>query len=143
MSYFFYNFPNISYEDGSRYKNIFKRFEISSLLPGYKDIYFTVKVDDNTSLEMLSMQFYETKQYFWVIALANQMTDCLYDFPLHDEEVRELAQKHYDDGLYPTGYSIDHIYQDLKDENDKKRIIKILKPEYINILVKKIGSLNA
>jgi hypothetical protein len=140
MALYFYNFPDITYEDGYKYKNIYRRYDINLLLEGYTDIYKTVKVDDNSSLESLSMQFYETKQYYWIIALANNMTDCLYDFPLKDEELRELAQKQFDAGLHATGYSVDQIYQDLRDDNDKKTTLKILKPQYVNILTKKMES---
>lgn len=143
MSLYFYNFPDVKYEDGSSYKNIYRRYDILKLLSGYNNIFLKVKVDDNSSLESLSLRYYETKQYFWVIALANEMTDMFYDFPLKDEELRELAQKQFDAGLKPTGYSVDQIYQDLKDENEKKSTINVLKPEYVGILIKKIGTSNA
>ena len=139
MSLYFYNIPNVTYEDGSTYKNLYLRYDINTLLDGYQNIYITVQASDISSLESLSMQFYETKQYFWIIALANNMTDCLYDFPLKNEEIRELAQKQFDAGIYPTGYSVDQIYQDLYDENEDKKIIKILRPEYVNILMQRIG----
>ena len=151
---YFENFPSIKFFDTtiknispktSFTRNIFK----SNMLANY-----TMK--ENETAESLAQDFYGDPELDWVIHLANKIVDPILDYPLKNRELEDYTASKYDteiyfthhwekDGLWydedPTdGTAVSYIeYESFL--NDKKRNIKILRPEFLSIVLSQFDDL--
>ncbi len=92
---------------------------------------------DNEKIEMVSYKVYATTDYWWIIALINNIQS-INDWLLSEEQLQELSLKlATDQNIYPaTTY-----YQILSDANEAKRNILILNPQYISDFTKQFQTL--
>jgi hypothetical protein len=112
-------------------------------------------MDDETP-ELISLKFYDTVAYGWVIMLLNQKYDLYDDYPKSDLVVVDYTTKKYGDinaihhYVDQNGMIVDEFtegkipvtnYEYEVEENEKKRQCKVLRPELISMFVKKYGDL--
>jgi hypothetical protein len=98
------------------------------------DLYDTYFINNNDRPDTISMKLYENVNFWWVNLLVNNIT--YYDMPLEESNLQDLAIY-----LYETEYkysSVDIYYNKLKEINDMKREIKVIKPKYLYIILRKI-----
>lgn len=109
-------------------KNLFEQFRI---LDTYKrDIasFNRYDVKDNEKLEDISQRFYETRDFWWIITVFNDIRNPFLDLPLSEDQLVELAgvltdqEKKYPKSVY---------YKLLFEANEKKRQILVPKKAYI------------
>lgn len=89
------------------------------------------------SLEEISLEVYNTTEHWWIIALINNITDVIFDIPIDDQIIRDIAA----DISTTEIEKIDNI-ELLLNENDDKAVIKILDPSKINEFLTKITKLS-
>ena len=97
----------------------------------YCDNYF---INNDDRFDKISNKIYETTTFWWLIPLINNIS--YYDMPLSEVKLKELALY-----LYENEYkysSEDIYYEKLKEVNDLKREIKVIKSEYLYIILRKI-----
>jgi len=148
MSYFS-KFQKISYNDTSM-TNLTQRVAIPEKIKNNKDLFFWYSVKDYDRPENVAFDYYGDSTYSWVILLMNDIVDPFYDWPLSPSEVVEYAKNRY--GQKESEYQGIHHWE-LGDEwydsdpgqgaisvsnldyenfdNEKRRLIKILYPQYI------------
>jgi len=127
--------------EGQEVTNIFKRF---TFIDDYKDnasaVYEYELVGGETP-DLVSYKVYGTPDYWWVILLFNDIFDPFNDWYKSHREVEILAQK-----LLPNWESDTVAYtlklEELHEANDLKRKIKILKPIYIDQLMREVRDFN-
>jgi hypothetical protein len=101
---------------------------------------------DGETPEIISHKFYKTPQYHWILMLLNEKFDPFNDFPQLDSIVREqtirqygslLGTHHY---INSDGETVDQFteprfvvtnYEHMAQLNEKKRQVKILRPELL------------
>lgn len=115
--------------------------------------YYDVK--DNETPEIIADKIYNDVNLHWVILLCNDIIDPVYDWVMSYEMLLAHAIKMYgEDNIYHT-----HHYEDenknwvnsdypncrhvtnieyLEQENEKKRSIKLLQPEYLSAFVDEV-----
>ena len=132
MKLFFDNLDDITYTINNKEYMIKDIFDINlqyDMIKKYQtdaEYYFTHRITDGEKWEMISYKYYGNVNLFWILVLLNGTEDVFYDFVLTISEIS-----------LSTNYisSTNQITQDLFDNtilaNDDKRIIKILKEEYI------------
>jgi len=132
MKLFFNNLNDLTYTINNKDYTIKDIFDINlqfDKIKKYQDstnYYFSHSVSDGEKWETISYKYYKSVNAFWILVLLNGDEDLFYDFVLSIPEI-SLA----------TNYilSNNQITQDLFDTtviaNDEKRVIKILKPQYI------------
>lgn len=132
----FFNFlPDISYGIYSS-KNLFYKYYFSEKIP--KEYLYSYILKDNESLETVSFDVYEDSVFWWLLALINDIRDIIFELPLSSIILQKIATEQsmvegeLDLELFSTNYDI------LEIENDLKRNIKILKPEYLNQILTSI-----
>ena len=162
MAYFNY-FPQIAYDvRGKKDKlrisvitNVLvrnrKKLEITNV--SLFEEYF---VRDGDRADTLAFQFYNDSTLHWIIMYANYITNPYYDWPLTYFDLQKFIAKKYDN---PNGvhhyedankYEVDAdapgatvitnlIYEE--ELNDEKRTINVIKPEYIQQIVKEFKQL--
>lgn len=113
---------------------------------------------DNEMPEIISHKFYKSTQYHWVIMLINEKFDPYNDFPKSDDILIKYAKDkfgninaihHYEDS---RGNIVDQFATDktpitnidyIRNENEKKRIVKILKRSMLDSFVDEYQTLVA
>lgn len=141
--------------------NILQRIKIRDLLKEQWLIYYEYDIRDDDTPEILASKLYGDSGYHWVILLANDMIDPYYDWPLGYNKFVETIRKKYTtpdgDGLVYAHQTIHHyedkygvvidethymklpeverrkvtVYEWEEAQNEKKRRIRLLDPEYI------------
>lgn len=142
-------------------KNIRFRKEVLSNITLYDEY----DIVDGETPEIIAEKIYGNPKYHWVIMLANDKYNYIEDFPLPQQQLSEhVTQKYGAGNEYKThyhvnaeGYIVDENNVDIKGQttitypvsnyeyeeqlNEKKRRIKIISPEIINIVIKNFTDL--
>ena len=138
--------PTISY-GGVDMVDITRRVAIHNDIKQYSTIFQEYVMQDGQNIEDIAYNFYGDAKYHFIILLMNDIIDPFYGVVLSSEEfdkhVRyiygsdKLTDVHHwevDDEIVPEdtqGAKMVSNYTYAFEENEKKRRIKILKPEYI------------
>jgi len=91
-------------------------------------------INDEERPDTISQKLYGSEDLWWVSLLINRIS--YYDFPLSETNLNTLSEY-----LYEQEYkfnSPDIYYNYLKEINDLKRNISVIKEEYLYILLRKI-----
>ena len=118
--------------------------------------------------EDVSYKFYGTVDYYWIVLLMNNIKDRFYDWPLSEMQFNEYVNGKYADPNAVHHYEIaqssgpttsldnSHLievnedetgassvtnYEYERREQDKKSLIKVLKPEYISEFIEEFKNL--
>ena len=131
------NYKVVEVEDFT-IENFTERKFISSTLRSKLDYYTYIEVEDNKKIEYISFDLYGTSQYWDVILVLNNMTDPL-DLPKNINFIIEKAKKitdsyvaYYkisDNSTYEERYQYE--YNLLEKDNEKNRMIMVVKPEQL------------
>jgi len=113
-------------------KNLFEQYKI---LDAYKrdfSTFTTYKIQPNELLENISFKFYDAIEYWWLIALFNNIRNPFFDMPLTEEQIIEYSKElETAEGKYPQNV----YYKLIEFENEKRREIHIPKKEAIADIV--------
>ena len=89
-------------------------------------------------MDVISYSIYGDASYYWTIILINNIQDTFFDLPLSQEELRlHVIKKMELDGI-PEDEISDRYYQyyiQAEEENNLKRNILVVRPEFINTFV--------
>ena len=126
--------PKINY-DSKNYtiRNLFLKFDFVEDIPD-KYLYNYI-LGDGENLETISFDIYRDPIYWWLLAIINDISDVVFDLPLTTDVLQRIAteQSTINDVLDLELFSIN--YDILEEENDLKRTIKVLKPQYLNEII--------
>lgn len=98
-------------------------------------------VPRDSRIDKVANNLYRNPNYWWVILLVNEINNP-FDWILSDQDILELADELYNNDVLDSngdgqGYYNLRTYQDLLyDYYNKKRQIKIIKPDYITNYIK-------
>jgi Base plate wedge protein 53 len=148
-------FDNITYEN-LEIKNLFEQIDIDvEYLIEKKSIEYYRIIDGQTP-DKIAQMFYNDKKLYWLPLKMNNMSDYFYDWPMSDKELKEFMDYYYEDQddkintltnqLLQTGDDFDlmkaniksELYAKFYTENDNKKTIKILKPEFLDSFLQKL-----
>lgn len=114
--------------------NIFEKIEL--IIDFKKDIlnFDPYTISENERIENVSYNKYSSVDYWWVIAIFNNIKNICTDWPLSNEQLIIIAEE-----LYNTEakYSKATYYDLLFERNEKKRNILLPKPLTINPITAK------
>ena len=168
---YFEQFPTIPYDATGTgkfkgVKNLLRRVGIRAKVKLNTLIYDTYDVKNGETPESIAHKLYDDAELHWVILLVNDITDRYHDWPmteaqflqyLNDKYSNPSATHHYeisqssgdtsikinigtDNTDYPTATAITN-YEHEQEEQDKKRKIRLLDPNYIEDFVEEFKSL--
>ena len=162
MAYFNY-FPEIAYDVRGKKDNVRIDFVTNILVRARKKLEITNAslfeqyfVRDGDRADTIAHKIYDDSTLHWLIMYANYMTNPYYDWPMTYFDLQKYIAKKYDN---PNGvhhyedankYEVDSnapgatpvtnsVYEEFL--NDSKRTIDIIKPEYIQQIVKEFKQL--
>ena len=123
--------PDIEYSNSQyKFKNVFyKYFLRTPIEEKYLQVY---RLSDNESLEDVSYNMYGDTSYFWTIMIVNNFVDPIFDIALSESAIQEMAKDLSKiDGVLDSALYFS-TYEELSEQNDAKRTIKVVKTEYLN-----------
>lgn len=148
--------------------NILRRVKVKQGLKEVGAFFDEYDVDSEMTPEIVSEQVYGNQKYYWIILLFNEVKDRYYDWPLTASQFETYVNDKYDDinGIHhyeitqesgPTT-SIDDShkiqvnstvsgatavtnYEYEERLQNKKRRIRLLKPEFLELFVEEFKTL--
>ena len=115
-------------------QNLFTKYEI---IVDYKlnlDFFLQYHIDNDEFIETVANKAYGMPEYWWIIALFNNITEPFKQWPLTQSQLITMATH-----LYQTygDYDYQTYINFITEENDKKRSITIPKNETVKQIVLK------
>ena len=113
-------------------KNLFYQYRVINNYLKNKTFFIKYQVKDYETIEYIAYKFYDDVEFWWVIAVFNDIKNPFNDWIMTNEQLQMIANwLTQEEGKYP--YEI--YYKLLFERNEEKRNIKILRPEELNNLV--------
>jgi len=139
------------------------RWKIVDEVKKNASVYSLWNIRDVDTLLNISKKLYKSEHYYWVIMMMNDMMDPFFDWPLNEGDLRKYIisvygveniysihhyESEYDANIYalPAGHEVsdDYAYNKLaisnydyeSDLNEAKRSIRLLQPEYLDMVKK-------
>ena len=148
--------------------NILKRVKVRDGIKNDVSLFDKYQVKFGESPEIVSYRLYDTVDYYWTILLMNNIRDRFYEWPLSEQQFEEYVNAKYTNPLGIHHYEVaqssgptssldnshlitvnsdasgasavsNRTYEDRINEN--KRLIKILKPIYLDEYVEEFKRL--
>lgn len=90
------------------------------------------EITDGERIESVALKMYGTIEYWWIIAIFNQMKNIFVEWPMTNDQLVTLSEKLVSEqGIYPY----QTYYKILFEKNEMKRKINLLKPGYVGNFV--------
>lgn len=136
-------------------RNIFLRVTIDQAIKDNLSIYDEYDILDGETPEIVADKFYNNSQYHWIVMHMNDVLDPRYDWPLStanlskycdSKYVNPQATHHYEnsEGYWVNSTAIGAVpvsnFQYEENLNELKRRIKVLKPQYIEAVIREFSS---
>jgi hypothetical protein len=147
--------PKLTY-NGVTISDITHRIDMLKSVRKYEALYYTVRISEDMTPELLAEQTYGNQDYWWIICTINKVIDPFYDWVKRETEVYA-----YTEMLYADKYDIHHWedteynqYETDSPENDrlavtnldwelykndKKRNVLLLKQQHIPKVVEEFA----
>lgn len=128
--------PKIEYNNTHEIRNLFHKYYLKTEIDD--KFLFSYRITQNESLESIAYDQYDDTSLWWILAIINDIRDPLFELPLSESVIQAAAkdQATIDDVLDVELYA--EIYDDLDAENNDKRVIKVVKPEFMNAVLAEI-----
>jgi hypothetical protein len=128
--------PKIEYNNTHEVRNIFYKYYLKTAID--EKFLFSYRVSQNESLESIAYDQYSDSSLWWIIAIINDIRDPLFELPLSESVIQNAARDQATiDGELDVELYVE-IYDDLDEENDNKRVIKVVKPEFMSTVLAEI-----
>jgi hypothetical protein len=115
-------------------RDIFKKYILDAPID-LKHL-FTKTMMDHETLESVALDEYGDPELYWVLVIINDIRDVIFDLPLPDIAIQEIARAiATDDEGNLDIFEFSQAYDELQDEQDQKRKIKVLKSKFINVFL--------
>ena len=165
---YFQPFPTIKYDPtGSGYtseiKDITTRVKVKQWVRTKASLFAKFNVEDGMTPDQAAYYLYNNTEYHWVVLLFNEITNTYYGWPLSRKDFDAFVENKY---ANPQGVHHYEITQSSGDQSikinvmstvpgatavsnleyegaiqDKKKQIRVLKPEYLNQFVREFSDL--
>ena len=165
---YFNPFPTISYDPtGSGYTNTIKdittRVKVKQWVRNKAALFAKYDVADAMTPEMVAFYLYDNAELHWVVLMFNEVTNTYYGWPLSRRDFDAFVENKY---ANPQGVHHYEITQSSGDQSvkinvdstvvgsiavsnleyeaaiqDKKKQIRVLKPEYLNQFIREFQDL--
>jgi hypothetical protein len=128
--------PIIEYGGTHEVRNIFYKYYLKTEID--EKFLFSYRVSQNESLESIAYDQYTDTSLWWILAIINDIRDPLFELPVSESVIQAGARDQATiDGVLDVELYAE-IYDQLDEENDNKRVIKVVKPEFMSAVLAEI-----
>ena len=157
---FFENFPPTLYKtidgDDILVTDIVRAIRIPEAILNDSNLYEYYSMRDDETPEIVSHKFYKSTQYHWVIMVLNQRYDMWNDYPVSDAVIQKKCIEKYGNlndihhyvnssgdwvDVFTTPRIPVTVYEYETSLNEEKRIIRVLKQEFLSEFVQTYSEL--
>lgn len=155
----FKNIPTIEYSPSNidetvTMKNLF--FTLNLYIENENTLQLYL-IDGDKRLDAISQELYGSTEHWWLLAKLNNINDIIFDLPLSEEVLQRVAEDRTLDPLQGGFTTLDDIagsssnditvsameyyieqFEELVVENDNKRQIQVIRPQYIGDILTEI-----
>lgn len=161
-NFYFNKFPIVNYdlgEDEIEVLNFIHRWKIKDVVRNNASVYSKWTMRDSDTLRGMAYKLYGSEHFYWIIMMMNNIVDPYYGVPFDEKDFNSYVKGIYgadaiynhhhwesekDDNLYslPEGYEVSEDYpynkisisnyDYLSNLNENKRLVRLLKPEYLS-----------
>ena len=119
MSYYFNNFPKISYDvkknnQNQNVTNIMLRYKLTSVFKERPLSYYNYTVEESQRPDNVAFELYGISSYSWILLLINSIHDPDYEWPLSQRDFAAFLKAKY--GSVPAAQSTIHEYRKVVNE---------------------------
>ena len=119
MSYYFNNFPKISYDlrDNGRPQfitNLMIRYKLTAALKSRAMSYYNYSIREGQRPDNVAFDLYSIPSYSWILLLTNTIHDPNYDWPLSQRSFERFIKSKY--GSHAIAMSTVHEYRKVVNE---------------------------
>ena len=173
MSHYFTYFPQMLYDavqDGTTspvlVTNILRRVKVKDSIKDDVALFDKYRVKAGESPEMVSMRFYGTVDYYWVVLLMNDIKDRFYEWPLSEQDFESFVKEKYavpgatrhfeisqssgktssidyshlvEVNSTTPGATAVSFYEYERRKQDNMSLIKILRPDFVSAFVEEFA----
>ena len=142
---YFSNLPILEYnydstEQLAKMRNIFYRLKLNNIDSDYLKYY---RINGNKRLDAISYELYGTTNYWWLLALVNDIKDIIFDLPINEEILQSVASTRTiaQYGTLGEVGAVSYYGEQLEElilENDEKRLILTISNVYIGKIIAEI-----
>lgn len=126
-----YNFSNMQPVKVA-IKNLFTKYEIITDFKKNVDLLIYYNVQDNETIEQVSYNNYETTEYWWLIALFNNITNIFLEWPMNQDQLNAAVDLLYnEEGKYNRMTYFNMLFE----KNELRRELIIPKSFVINEII--------
>lgn len=112
--------------------NLFEKLDLVSDFKEQGTAFFRYNIREGELPEDVAISVYDSRDFWWVIMIFNNITDPLTQWPMRDEAIHYLAD---DLSTIENKYSRDTYYDLLFEQNEKLRAVDVLNPDQLNELI--------
>ena len=113
-------------------KNLFTKYDIIFDYRRNIELILNYTIKDNENIEIVSNNVYGDIQYWWIIALFNDIKNPFTDWPLASNHIKLICSNLYDN---ERKYSYDTYMQHLNAINDDKKQIIVPKADTLKNII--------
>ena len=173
MAHYFTYFPQMYYDavqDGTTspvlVTNILRRVKVKDSIKNDVALFDKYRVKAGESPEMVSMRFYGTVDYYWVVLLINDIKDRFYEWPLSEQDFESFVKEKYavpgatrhfeisqssgktssidyshlvEVNSTTPGATAVSFYEYERRKQDNMSLIKILRPDFVSAFVEEFA----
>lgn len=119
MPFLFEEFPKVEYDIKKNGKlevvtNLLVRFKISQAIQARRVVYYDYTVQEGERPDMIAFKYYEDATLDWVVLMANNIIDPIYDWPMTVHTFEKYLVSKY--GSLATAHSTVHEYRKIINE---------------------------
>ena len=173
MAHYFTYFPQMYYDavqDGTTspvlVTSILRRVKVKDSIKNDVALFDKYRVKAGESPEMVSMRFYGTVDYYWVVLLMNDIKDRFYEWPLSEQDFESFVKEKYavpgatrhfeisqssgktssidyshlvEVNSTTPGATAVSFYEYERRKQDNMSLIKILRPDFVSAFVEEFA----
>ena len=115
---FFYNMDKVKPVRGTLATNLLSRVNVNNDILKNISSYYPYRIKEGERPDIIASQYYGSSDYTYLIFLANQIQDPLYDWPLFGDELKKFIEEKYG-SLDSARTGIHHYEKILRSGSDK------------------------
>jgi hypothetical protein len=115
---FYYNMDKVKPVRGILATNLMSRVNINNKVLKNISSYYSYRIKESERPDIIATQYYGSPDYTYLIFLANQIQDPLYDWPLFGNDLTKFIEDKYD-SLDAARTGIHHYEKTLRNSSDK------------------------
>lgn len=126
-----YNFSNMQ-PVKTTVKNLFTKYEIVADFKKNIDLIVYHDVKEGETIEQVSFVNYETTEYWWLVAIFNEITNPFLQWPLNQQQLNSAVDLLYnEEGIYNRMTYFNMLFE----KNELRRQLIIPRPFVVNEII--------